>query len=171
MAGDPLGVYPLLREQLVPDDVDFAHAGLSTLRVGSRRPSPDQCVAPCRNVDPAVSGAPTDDGVPVAQRLRGRRVRDSPAARGIGRLGVRAQRRAQWAVLHADARGVCAVCPCRVLTGPLSDGRARLRHRADVQTDAGDAAVCIVAAGLLAVETHVANGSPPCARCAPPAGR
>ena len=96
----------------------------------------------------------------MARRLCGGAVRHSSAPCGIGGLGVRAQRRIKWVVLHADAVDVCAVCTelcqesgvrCQVV------GIARLlacgsvfRVGADEQADAGVAAICAFVAGLLA---------------------
>ena len=113
----------------------------------------------------------------VAQRVGGGAVCAAPAARGIGGLGCRAQGRAQRVLFHADAAGIqplrgspkCEVqsaksvvhLPSSILH-PLSSFPLLLRPGADEQADAGDAALCFAAAGLLAAEKNCGVRSAEC---------
>src|SRR6266404_4594717 len=68
-------------------DVALAHAGLPTLRAGTRRPSFYEPAPACDQYAPRVRCAHEDDEGSVAERDRGGTVRLAPVARRICRLG------------------------------------------------------------------------------------
>ena len=68
-------------------------------------------------------------------------------------MGVGTQGCVERVVFHADDLGVCPVCP-PIVVGELSAGGAGVCFGADVQADAGDGAVCVAAAGLLAAKSN-----------------
>ena len=117
---------------------------------GQRRAARGQCPA-------AVPGVAGNDGQPVAQRLRGGRLRGASAARRIGGLDHRAEGRAQRAVRPVGDWGLRLVRP-RPERGSLPVGGRRLDPGADGQTDVGDLAVAVPVVGLLAAREAAGRG-------------
>ena len=113
---------------------------------------PTFCCTPPRRC--CCSGAVANDRRSLAQRAGGGRLRHPSAARGIGGLGGGTEGRPERAVLHADVGGIRRLCPPPVFAGAIPGGDGAVRPWADGQADAGDAAVCVAAAGLLAAGTH-----------------
>ena len=161
--GNHLGVHPHLFLQLAPADLGFPHAGLPVLRIEPRRPSFHQYPASYDDDDSALPDSAADDGVSVAQRVCGGGVCDSSVAGGIRGVGGGTQGCAQRTVLHADHRGICAVCPKTVEgRGSRVEGTSRSGLRPsildprllsgavvfcagfDVQADAGNAAFVLL---------------------------
>ena len=91
----------------------------------------------------------------------GRAVRVASVAGGIGGLGHGTQGRVEHVLLDADVVGVCEICRSRPKSGIQNPAcgtalaLAMLRAWIDEQGDAGDAAVCFAAAGLLAAATRL----------------
>ena len=132
--------------------MDFAHAGLSTLRLGSRWASLNQRADSRRDRHTALPGLATNDWRALAQRLRGGGFCDPSLARGIGRVGVGTQGCAQRLILHADNWSVRALCAWRMVGHPLRACHHPVCVRSHVQTNAGYHAIGAAAAGLLASE-------------------
>ena len=94
----------------------------------------------------------------MAQRVCGGGVRGASVAGGVGGVGVGAQGCVERVVFHADAVGLCAACG-RAESTINTESQKSLCTAAgfgvfcagpDGQEHGGDAAVCVVAAGLLA---------------------
>ena len=147
------GIHSWECRKLGSADDDFTHAGLPVVRAECQRTSFDECAAARDDGDSAVFGIAADDRRPVAERLRGGGVCHSSAAGGIGGVGDGTQGRVERVVFHADTLGICALCAPTAIAGSLLDGDVVLGLGPDVQGDAGDTAVGIVAAGLLAAES------------------
>src|SRR5208282_5269063 len=136
---------------LPPADHDLSDVELSTSWTTARRISSGERPAPHPLGDCALPDAAADDGVPVAQRVCGGGLCHSSAAGGIGGVGGGAKGCVERVVFHADALGLCALRSGYAFDGPLPWRGGSFRPWPAVQAQPGDLAICIVAAGLLAV--------------------
>jgi len=121
-----------------------ASARRQPLRDRPPRLSPDRRSLALRQRGPAVLGASPPHRPHLDKRPGGCPVRLASAARGIGCLGSRAQRRALWAVLHAGAPRVRPVrfrWWARRLRGASDHTGARADGQADARYDAVRAAL------------------------------
>jgi len=101
-----------------------------------------------------------DDRGSVAEWVCGGDICDTSATCGIGGVGSGTQRCVKRVIFSADATWVCELRG-EARSGAISGGGGIVYPWDSIQTDVGDSAVCIVAAGLLAVaanELHRGQG-------------
>ena len=117
------------------------------------RTSSNECAVARRYSGSPLSRVAADDRQPMAQRFRGGGVRNPSSAGRIGGLGYRTQGCSQRVVLRACSRGIRAICASPFLVHSIFECHGSLCVGPDGQADAGNAAVCVAVAGLLAART------------------
>src|SRR5262249_26214408 len=105
---------------------------------------------------PAVRGARAAHRGGLAQRRRGRVLRGPPPSRRVGGLGGGAKGPVECAVLDTGAVGLRPLLRAPRF-GPLPARRAAVRRRPAQPAHGRDAAVCALAAGLLAPRAAAAG--------------
>ena len=164
--GRDLGLHVLPCGQLASSHVAIPHGGRRSVRHASGWTSRHESDVPHPRQRAGLRPLPEDDEGPLAQRCRGGAVRGAPDARGIRRLGRRAEGRSQHALLAPDDLGVCALRRRHVLMAMVRRDRGRVHPGAHGEADAGDPSVRPAALGLLAPrsvrpETAVVAGEAP----------
>ena len=127
----------------------FAHAGCAAVRYGCRRASSDQCAVSPGQLYSVVSGFQADDRCGLAQCLCSDAVCNPSPQCGIGGLGGRTQKRAEYVFLDAGHVQLCPLCG-KTGSSEVSMDFAVFYSGFDGQTHAGDLAVCFASAGFLA---------------------
>ena len=155
--GHRVGLRRLRRRQLAPRDLAVAHAGRRVLRPGSPAAPSRQSLPARAERRPGPADPLPDDGRALAERLRGRAVRPPSPACGVRGLDRGAEGCAEHPVLAVDARGMAGVRAIEK-SGALCPDAGVFRPGVDGQAHAGDPAVHVVAARLLALGTDRARG-------------
>ena len=150
-----LGFHHRSCQQLASADLAFPRLGLPNPWPETGRTSSDQsAVSSCQHA-PAFCPAALYDRCAVAQRVGGGALRVASDARRICGVDFRAQGCVKRVLLAADHACIRAICHRFATAGSAGEGvvlprAARLCAGAFVQTNAGDAAIRVVASGLLA---------------------
>src|SRR3954471_4856457 len=166
-----LGFYLWLRRELAPAYLALAHARRAIVWPEPQGPSSDEPSPACPQYHSALSVSRPLYRPTLANRLRCRTLRHSPAPCRIRRLDLRTKRPAQHHLLHFDSLGLCPVCaqgqPNPTLGYPLRTGLASLpcgclqdlfarsglfRARPHEQTHVGNRPFPALAPGFLAPE-------------------
>src|SRR4029077_16965450 len=109
--------------------------------------------------DSLVACVAPDDRRALAQRLRGGGVCGASAAGGVRRVGVGTEGCIERVVLRAHALGLPSLCARAEVAAPVWTRDGPVRPWAEGQTDAGNGAIRVVVAGLLAAaQVHVVDG-------------
>ena len=142
---------------LASADLAFVHGQRATLWHGCGASARLESTDPYSEYAAAVRPALQNDGGVGPERVCRRPVRRPSAARGIGGVGCRTERRSKHPILDAHHMRLSGLCPAAA-AGPLLPGVDVLRAGTDGEADAGVASVCIAAAGLLATATGRTRG-------------
>src|SRR5580658_5444340 len=149
MADGGLGLLLWGECKLASADLDFARVGRRTFRNAARAAPRDERAAPRAQRSASVLAGSARDRALRTKPGGGASVRDSSHQRGIGGVGGRAQECAEHFLLLSDARRLWLVCS-KAIDPAVRRGAAVFRLQPDGEADAGHAAVCSVATGLLA---------------------
>jgi len=147
-----MSIYDQLCSELASIDVAVAHARLQVVRPQPDRPSFNKSAAAHPKYPAAVCGTEGDDGHFVAKRFCRGTICSSPAARRIRGVGRRAKRRTKYLLLVSYNGSLSALHQKPKRRFIIIDA-VIIRIGPDGQTYAGNTALCITAARLLAFES------------------
>ena len=158
-----MGIHHRPCRKLASLDLDLPHGRCAALWAATGMASSHQSPVPPCQYPTALSRPSPDDKSTLAERLCGGSLCPSPAPRGIGRLGSRAQGCPFHLLLDADDGHVCLLC-CPARAHALPHPTPLLCLRLDGETYARHPSLCPAPSGLLASSAlgaeETTSGSP-----------